>query len=295
MLETDLHLLCIGLGYTARVLAKRLTGQGWLISGTARSEDGVKSIEAAAWQGLGLDGVSASPGVRGALALATHLLLSAPPEAAGDPVLRLYGADIADGPSLRWIGYLSTVGVYGDTGGGWVDEALPANPGTERGKRRLAAEAAWLALGRDSGKRVHVFRLPGIYGPGRSAIDNLRAGTARRIIKPGQVFNRIHVDDIATALIAAMTGPTPLQHQIYNITDDEPCRPEDVVTFAAGLIGVPPPPAIAFEDADLSPMARSFYGESKRVSNARMKHDLGISLAYPTYRQGLQAIVAAQS
>ena len=284
-----LHLLCLGLGYSARVLARRLAGDGWMISGTSRSSEGAAAIAADGYRGLVLDGAKRSEGVSHALGEATHLLVSVPPDAGGDPALRLHAGDIAAAPQLAWIGYLSTVGVYGDHGGGWVDETTPAAPVSERGRRRAAAEQAWISLGAQSGKTVDVFRLPGIYGPGRSTFDALRAGTARRIIKPGQVFNRIHVDDIATALAAAMTRRGA--GSIFNLSDDEPAPPQDVVAYAARLLGMPEPPAVPFETADLSPMARSFYGESKRVSNRRLKQVLGVTLAYPTYREGLAGIL----
>lgn len=297
------HLLCLGLGYTARSLAGRLTGGGWRITGSARQPAGVAAIEARGWRGVRLDGAGPADGQSSALATAlagvTHLLLSAPPGPDGDPILRSYAAVLAGAQSLSWIGYLSTVGVYGDHAGAWVDETTAPNPGSDRGRWRLAAEQAWLTFGGRCGVSTEIFRLPGIYGPGRSVLDKLRAGTARRIVKPGQVFNRIHVDDIATALIAAMRraapATAPSAGAIYNLVDDEPSPPEDVVVYAAGLLGLPVPPAVEFERAQLSPMARSFYGEAKRVSNARMKSGLGVGLAYPTYREGLAAIAAAQS
>ena len=286
------HLLCFGLGYSARVLARRLAADGWSITGTSRSLEGAALIRAAGWQGLVFDGVAPTDDVRRAIATASHALISVPPGEPGDPVLLKYAADIGAAAGMSWIGYLSTVGVYGGHQGGWVDEHTPPAPVSVRGRRRLAAENAWLALARGNSRRVVVFRLPGIYGPGRSALDAVRAGTARRIVKPGQVFNRIHVDDIATALSASMRGRG--QHAVYNICDDSPAPPEDVVLYAANLLGLPAPPAVAFETAELSPMARSFYGESKRVSNQRMKHDLGVQLAYPSYREGLLHIAVLE-
>ncbi len=288
---SERHLHCIGLGYSARVLCQRLHQLGWSISGSARSSEGTKRIEACGWKSVVFDGATVSPLMSEQLASATHVLLSVPPDETGDPALRWHATDLAAAPRLEWIGYLSTVGVYGDNYGGWVDEATPAAPSSIRGKRRLAAESAWLAHGAAAAKRVEIFRLPGIYGPGRSAIDAMRAGTARRIIKPGQVFNRIHVSDIATALQAAIFRPTAFN--TYNVTDDEPSSPEDVVTYAAMLLGLPPPPAVPFATAELSPMARSFYGESKRVSNARMKRELGVELAFPSFREGLTACLMA--
>lgn len=287
------HLFCFGLGYSSGVLAHRLAAQGWTITGTSTSAAGAARLGAQGFRGLVFDGQNKTPEVTEALARATHILLSIPPGTDGDPALRVYGDAIAASPSVAWIGYFSTVGVYGDSGGAWVSEVTPAKPNSERGRLRLDAENAWLALGQSSGKTVMVFRLPGIYGPGRSAIDDLRDGTARRLIKPGQVFNRIHVDDIATAVACGIAKPQP--GGVYNVTDDEPGPPQDVVAYGAELIGVPVPPGIDFATADLSPMARSFYSESKRVANARMKHDLGVALAYPTYREGLTAIVRNRS
>jgi nucleoside-diphosphate-sugar epimerase len=260
------------------------------VAGSARSAEGAAAITAQGWQGLVLDGDRRSADLSAAVAAATHVLVSAPPGDAGDPILRALGGELQRAPRLAWIGYLSTVGVYGDHGGGWVDETTPAVAPGARGGRRLEAEAAWLSFGETHAKCVEVFRLPGIYGPGRSAIDQLLAGTARRIVKPGQVFNRIHVEDLATALEAAITQPP--RHSVYNLADDEPAPADEVVAYAAGLLGMAPPPAIPIESAQLSPMAASFYEQSKRVSNRRMKEALGVRLAYPTYREGLAAIAA---
>jgi nucleoside-diphosphate-sugar epimerase len=228
--------------------------------------------------------------VRGLLAGSTHVLVSIPPDVEGDVVLRHFRDDLAELPDLGWIGYLSTVGVYGDWQGQWVDETTPLRPASERSLRRIEAERAWLDFGAETGKRVQVFRLAGIYGPGRSVIDSLRAGTARRIVKPGQVFNRIHVDDIANALAAAIDTATA--QGVYNVGDDEPAPPEDVVAYAAALLGLPVPPAVAFDLAGLQGMAASFWSECKRIRNARMKSELGVKLLYPTYREGLSALAA---
>jgi nucleoside-diphosphate-sugar epimerase len=204
-------------------------------------------------------------------------------------VLRDFAADVAALPDLAWIGYLSTVGVYGDAKGAWVDEESPVRPLTERSLRRAEAERAWLDLGARTGRRVEVFRLAGIYGPGRSVIDSLRAGTARRISKPGQVFNRIHVDDIARVLAAAIDRDTGLG--VFNVGDDEPAPPEDVVAYAAELMGLPVPPTVAFEAAGLSRVAASFWSECKRVRNERIRRQLEVQLMYPTYREGLRSLV----
>ncbi|MEZ5899247.1 MAG: SDR family oxidoreductase [Hyphomicrobiaceae bacterium] len=283
------HLFCFGLGYSAQRIAARLASRGWKISGTTTSQDRIATLKSAGYSAVLFDGENPSSEVADLLSTASHILLSIPPGANGDPALIHHGADIAASKSVEWIGYFSTVGVYGDAAGGWVSEDNEARPKSDRGKRRLAAEQSWQALGQLSGKRVDVFRLPGIYGPGRSAIEDVLGGTARRLVKPGQVFNRIHVEDIAGAVIAAI-DKTSASGQIYNVTDDEPGPPQDVVVYAATLLGRTPPPEIDFDTADLSPMARSFYSESKRVSNARMKRDLLPRLAYPTYREGLAAI-----
>lgn len=286
------RLLCLGLGYTARALAQRLAPRGFAITGTSRTADGAAAINRDGWQGLVLDGhTPPSDPVQEAVGTATHVLISASPDAAGDPVLRHLGAALGQATSLRWIGYLSTIGVYGGDEGAWVDETTAPRPTSDRNHWRLAAEAQWLDFGATHRCRVEVFRLPGIYGPGRSAIDQLLAGTARRIVKPGQVFNRMHVADIAAALEAAIA--TEPRHSLYNLTDDEPAPSDVVMTFAAQCLGIDPPPAIAFEDAQLSAMAKSFYGQSKRVSNRRMKAELGVVLRYPTYREGLRALADA--
>ncbi len=282
------HLFCFGLGYSAQRTAQRLAERGWRVSGTSTSAEGIANLQRAGFDVVLFDGTHASPEAGPLLAQATHVLLSIPPGPNGDPAFVHYGEAVAASKSIAWIGYFSTVGVYGDAAGGWVSEDEDARPASSRGKLRLAAERTWQTLGETSGKRVDIFRLPGIYGPGRSAIEDVKAGTARRLVKPGQVFNRIHVEDIAAAVIAAIDKGAP--GQVYNVTDDEPGPPQDVVTYAAELLGRSPPPEIDFATADLSPMARSFYSESKRVSNARLKRELLPHLAYPTYREGLAAI-----
>ena len=287
------HLFCFGLGYSAGFLARRLTPQGWTISGTATTAEGASRLAAQGYRAAIFNGSAPDPDIASTLSDATHVLLSIPPTAGGDPALDAFEDALARSSKLNWIGYLSTVGVYGDAGGGWVDEETPTKPASERGRRRLNAEDQWLAFGQRTGKAVMIFRLPGIYGPGRSAIDDVKQGTARRIIKEGQVFNRIHVEDIAGTLEAAIARPHG--GRIYNVTDDEPCPPQDVVAYAANLLGLPLPPPLDFATAALSPMARSFYSESKKVRNARIKNELGVSLAYPTYREGLAALAADRS
>ncbi|MDO9381500.1 MAG: SDR family oxidoreductase [Hyphomicrobiaceae bacterium] len=284
------RLFCFGLGYTARALARPLRTAGWHVAGTARTEDGAASLRGQGFEAFVFDGDRGDAGIADALASATHVLTSAPPDEQGDAVLRVYGSQLCDAADLAWAGYLSTVGVYGNTFGGWVDEASDVSGDFDRTRWRIAAERDWLTRLAARGRQAQIFRLAGIYGPGRSAFDGLRSGRAQRIIKPGQVFNRIHVDDIARVLAAAMTGRG--MHDIYNVADDEPAPPQDVITYAAELIGVAPPPEIAFEDAKLSPMAQSFYESNRRVSNARLKGDLGVALRYPTYREGLRGILA---
>ena len=283
-----MRLFCFGFGYSAEALAHHLSARDLTIAGTrTRLADPppLRGLQLAEFQGE-----KASAEVRALLEGATHVLVSIPPDLEGDAVLRHFRQDLAALPDLAWIGYLSTVGVYGDWHGEWVDETTVCQPVSERSLLRLKAERAWLDFAAETGKRVEVFRLSGIYGPGRSSvIDNLRAGTARRIIKPGQVFNRIHVDDIARVLAAAIDGNGV--HRIYNVSDDEPAPSQDVVAYAAELLGMPAPPEIAFADAGLKGMAASFWAESKRVRNERIKRDLGVSLLYPTYREGLRALV----
>ncbi len=270
------HLFCFGLGFTGQALARRLRKQGWTVSGTSRAGgddtlafDGSAPLPASAFDGV------------------THLLISAPPGVQGDPVLNHHADDLARrAMQFQWAGYLSTTGVYGDRQGDWVDETSPLEPSTERGHRRLAAETRWQSLGLP----LHIFRLAGIYGPGRNQLVSILDGTAKRIVKPGQIFSRIHVEDIAGVLEASIASPHP--GRAYNVCDDEPCPPQEVVAFAAALLQRQAPPEIAFADADLSPMAKSFYAESKRVSNQRMKEELGYKLLYPTYREGLTALLA---
>lgn len=280
------HLFSYGHGYSARALADLLLPRGWRITGTTRSDEKAAQIAATGVTPLVLGGDD----LASALDQATHLLVSAGPGAEGDPLLASDRAAVAQAaPHLEWVGYLSTTGVYGDHAGGWVDEDTPLTPSTRRGKARVEAEAAWQDLSRDAGLPLHIFRLAGIYGPGRGPFEKVRAGTARRIIKPGQVFSRIHVEDIAQVLAASIAQPDP--GAIYNLCDDDPAPPQDVLAHAADLLGAPLPPEVAFDAADLTPMARSFYAESKRVRNDRIKSDLGVSLRYPSYRDGLQALL----
>lgn len=283
------RLFCFGLGYSASALADALLAEGWTVAGTARTEEACAALRA-----RGIEAHRYAPGhplvdAAAALAGATHLLSSVPPDAAGDPVLRDCGAAIAARSDLAWVGYLSTTGVYGDRGGGWVDEDSARDPSGERGARRVAAEDAWLALGCDHGLPVHLFRLAGIYGPGRNALRTVLAGRARRLVKPGQVFSRIHLADIVAALRASIARPAP--GRAYNLCDDEAAPPQDVIAYACTLLGIAPPPEEAFDADRLSPMGRSFYADNKRVRNDRIKAELGVALAYPDYRKGLEALL----
>jgi len=284
------HLLCFGLGYSAQALARQL-GPEWQITGTSRGQADASTSATRPVHLIRFD--RDKPLVQSVFAGVTHILLSVPPDDAGDPVFDIHRDHIATITDLAWLGYLSTTGVYGDRGGDWVDEASVSSPTGERGRRRVAAEAAWLGLWHKRGAPVHIFRLAGIYGPGRSPFEALRVGTARRIDKPGQVFSRIHVDDVAGVLLASIARPRA--GAVYNVCDDEPANPADVIAHAAGLLGLPAPPSVPFESADLSQMARSFYADNKRVSNALIKTELGVRLRYPSYRDGLRAILAAEN
>ncbi len=270
-------LLSLGHGYSASALARLLIPQGWQVIGTTRSPDRAVAFEQAGVMPLVWPGDLAS-----ALQKATHILASAAPDASGDPFLQAVPA-LAKSPA-RWVGYLSTTAVYGDHQGGWVDEDTPVNPQSDRARHRVLAERQWMG----TGLPVHVFRLAGIYGPGRGPFEKVRNGTARRLIKPGQVFSRTHVQDIAQVLAASIHQPDP--GAVYNVCDDDPAPPEDVLTYAAALLGLPPPPEMDYATADLPPMVRSFYSESKRVRNRRIREDLGVSLLYPDYRSGLAAL-----
>lgn len=281
------HILFFGLGFSAKALAPRLAAKGWTISATSRSAEGAVAIAAKGYRAFVFDGSSPLPPE--AFDGVTHVVTSAPPDRDGDPVLRQHAGDFARrAAQFQWVAYLSTTGVYGDHAGGLVTEDTPLTPNTERGERRCEAEAQWLGLWRDDGLPVHIFRLAGIYGPGRNQLVSLLDGTAKRVIKPGQIFSRIHVEDIANALEASIAKPHP--GRAYNVCDDEACPPQDVVEYGARLLGLPVPPDVPFEEAQLSAMARSFYADSKRVSNARIKSELGVAMTYPTYREGLGAI-----
>ena len=283
-----MKLMIFGMGFTSKALVEELRPFApGSIRGTTRSAE-----KADALRRLGIEArIFPGDDMRADLDWASHVLISAGPQDGSDPVLAELRDAFASG-TFDWVGYLSTTGVYGDHQGGWVDETTPVAPSTKRGAARVAAEAEWQALMRAHDLPLHIFRLPGIYGPGRGPFAKVRAGTARRIIKKGQVFGRVHVEDIAQTLAASMRAPRP--GAIYNVADDDPAPPQDVIGYAAELLGVDPPPPIPFEQAEMSPMARSFYAESKRVDNRLIKDELGVVLRYPDYRSGLKALLAAE-
>ena len=278
-----MNLFCFGLGYCADYLSAKLIKQGWQVSATCRTSQKAAVLEASGIRPVLLSGKKVTVTDLGK---ADHILISVPPEQDGsDPVINFAGAALAAlQDQIKWVGYLSTTGVYGDHQGAWIDEETPAGLLSERGQRRVAAEAQWAA----TGLPMHYFRLAGIYGPGRNSLRALQNGTARRVVKQGQVFSRIHLADITRILEASMANPNA--GRAYSVCDDTPAPPQDVVTYAAELMGVSPPALQDFATAELSPMARSFYGENKRIRNNRIKEELGVSLEYPDYRAGLSAL-----
>lgn len=285
-----MKLVIFGLGYSAGFFARAALAKGWEVVGTVRSAEKAGELSRQGLHTLVFGGFAVSTPLARAVAEADAVLVSAQPDEAGDPVLGALADRLAAAERLRWVGYLSTIGVYGDHGGAWIDESAECRPTSRRSRQRLEIERDWLAFGARSGKPVQIFRLAGIYGPGRNPISKLRAGTATRLVKPGQVFNRIHVDDIAGVLMASIERPRA--GAVYNVTDDEPAPPQDVVGFAAEVAGLAPPPETPFDPARLSPMAASFYGENKRVSNALVKRELGYAFRYPDYRQALRDLAA---
>lgn len=277
-----------GLGFSGLEIAKLAKAAGWTVAGTCRTPEKIAELARQGIEAHLFDGTATLPA--DAVGRASHVICTIAPGPDGDPVLATSAHRLRD---ARWLGYLSTTGIYGDQGGDWVDEDMPPRPAKPRSIRRLAAERAWQAMGMEVGAAVDIFRLPGIYGPGRSAIDQIRAGTARRIDKPGHVFSRIHVADIAGTVLMAITHSGA--GAIYNVADDLPAAPGEVVAYACELLGMPVPPAIPWEQASagMSDMARSFYAENRRVRNDRIKKELGVVLRYPTYRDGLRAIAAS--
>jgi nucleoside-diphosphate-sugar epimerase len=287
-ITTHPRLFCFGFGSSAAALARRLASEGFAVAGTTRDREKAEAMLTRGIEAFPFDG--SGPLDDGVLDGATHVLVSIQPDDAGDPVLRQARAPLAE-VRPAWIGYLSTTGVYGNRDGGRVDEGSALRPTSKRARRRVQAELDWLRFGEASGLPVHVFRLAGIYGPGRSVFDDLRAGRARRVDKPGHVFSRIHVDDIAAVLAASMARPRG--GAVYNVCDDEPAEPRAIVEYAAGRLGIPLPPLTPFDPAGLSDMARSFWADCKRVDNSLIKRELGVTLRYPSYREGLDAILEA--
>ena len=273
-------LLSIGHGFSASVLGAQLIKDGWIVYGTTRSVEKAKKLNNGGVNSIIWPGTDLTPYIQ----KATHILTSVSPNSQGDPVLNQYN-EILSKNTFDWVGYLSTTGVYGNHNGGWVDENSPLKPNTTRGKLREEAELSWSKLNIN----LHIFRLAGIYGPGRGPFSKVRNGTARRIIKEGQLFSRIHVDDIAQVLLASIRYPR--QGAIYNVCDDNPAPPEDVISYAAELLDMPIPIAIDYDKAEMSPMARSFYAENKRVSNELIKKELGVELKFPDYKAGLQSLL----
>tara|TARA_B100001093_G_C26796639_1_gene1001394 strand:- start:669 stop:1517 length:849 start_codon:yes stop_codon:yes gene_type:complete len=277
------YLLSFGHGYSAQALACNLLPLGWKIIGTTRDKKKLLKLRETGIQPY----LWGDSGIEEAFSKATAVLISAGPNEEGDPVFLRYNKLFKKyAAKLDWVGYLSTTGVYGDFNGQWVDEKTPLNPQTKRGQLRLTAEQGWQSI---SGLPLHIFRLAGIYGPGRGPFRKVRNGTAKRIIKRGQVFSRTHVDDIAQVLLASLNSPNP--GRVYNVCDNDPAPPQDVISYAAELLGLPLPPIVNFDDTDLSPMARSFYAENKKVDNTRIKSELGVALLYPNYKAGLKSML----
>ena len=283
MVNSKKSLFCFGPGFSLKVLARQLLNNDWSVSGTYRETDDAKKLASLGIDPIPFDAADA------ALESATAIISAVPPSAEGDPVLVRYGDQLANISKQAWIGYLSTTGVYGDTGGALVDEASALNPSNDRSQWRATCEQGWLSVS------AHIFRLSGIYGQGRSSVDRLRLGLARRIDNPGHLFSRIHVDDIAQTLIASINQPSP--GQIYNLCDDEAAEQQVVEAYAAELLGIEPPPLVPFDEAirEMSPIAKTFWQDNRRVDNTRIKNELGVKLIYPTYREGLTAIYQSSS
>ncbi len=281
------RLFCFGMGFSSQALAKRLVPQGWEVSGTVRGAP--EEIKAKNISVCPYDGSHSTVEISEAISRSTHLLITIPPQPSGDVVLKNFAEEISSARNLRWIGYISSTGVYGDTQGEWVDESSPLLASTDRNLQRIEVESAWLKTGKDHGLPVMIFRCVGIYGPGRNLLVSVRQGRARRIDKPGLVFSRIHSEDLAQTLEASMRKPQP--GEVYNVSDDCPSPPAEAVEYACGLLGVEPPPLVPYEKADLSPTARGFYITNKRISNKKIKEELGVNLRYPDYRSGLKALL----
>ncbi len=288
------RLFCFGYGYTADYLGHELQSrkEGWTIGGTTRDDDRRRELLARRIRARIFDHYNSIPDPNTLFGRFSHLLLSVPPNDHGDPVFNMHADEIAKLKKLKWVGYLSTTGVYGDRDGGDVDESAEVRPSSQRGSRRALAEQQWMSLYHNYGIPVHIFRLSGIYGPGRSALDSVRVGVARRIEKPGHVFNRIHVEDIVQVLLASFANPNP--GSVYNLADDMPAPSHEVIAHACQLLGMDVPPLTPIEEADLAPITMSFYKDNKRVLNNKIKNELGVHLKYPDYRSGLEASLRAE-
>lgn len=278
------HIFCFGLGYVGTAVCEALLHKGWTISGTVRSEDKRAALESKGFE-VFFDQTVGHDAVLKALSRASHILVTVPPSAGGDPVFDAYHSVLSSLKTVHWMGYLSSSIVYGDAQGAWIDEDTPVKPNNQRGERRVKAEQDWLG----SGFACHIFRISGIYGPGRNALVKIKNGTAKPVLKENHVFCRIHIDDIVASLIASMKRPNA--GSIYNLTDDEPAASQDVIRYAAQLLNITSPEAVRIEEADLSPMALSFYDGCRRLTNDKIKNELGVTLKYTTYREGLAALV----
>jgi len=285
------RLFCFGIGFSAEALTRHLSVADWTVSGTVRDPDKARTLVARGVDAHVWSGEALGDALRAKLHASSHVLVSVPPGEGGDPVLNAASGAIRTMPALAWLGYLSTTGVYGDTDGAWVDEDAPTNPSSERSRRRVAAEQGWQMLHSAHDVPVHIFRLAGIYGPGRSVFDQIRDRRAKRINKPGHAFSRIHVDDVARVLAASIAKPNP--GTIYNVCDNEPAPPAEVTAYACELLGKEPPPLEEFDALKerMSPMALSFWNDNRRVDNTRIRRDLGVTLRHPDYRSGLQEIL----
>ncbi len=291
MEQKDKHLFCFGFGYCCEYLTSVLQEDSWRISGTTRDPDKRKELRSRGIQAHLFDFEVPLLDPLYMMRDVTHILVSTPPSEEGDPTFNMHAHDIVKLPNLEWIGYLSTTGAYGDRNGEWVDENTPPRPTTKRGSRRLKAEDQWLSLNKNYDLPTHIFRLAGIYGPGRSAIDSVRSGIARRIDKPGHAFSRIHVEDIINVLLASIAHPKA--GEIYNLCDDAPAPSHEVILYACELLGVQPPPLIPYDKVDLAPITQSFYTDNKRIRNNKIKNDLGVCLKYANYKQGLKSCLDA--
>lgn len=292
MTGTDKSLFCFGYGYSCDYLGQALQAEGWRVAGTTRDAEKLDLMRGNGIDSYLFDYDAPLDDMHHVFRDVTHLLISTPPDDRGDPTFIMHGEDVREFSNLQWIGYLSTTGVYGDRTGGWVDETSELRPNTKRGSRRLLSERQWLSLYEESGLPVHVFRLAGIYGPGRSALDSVRAGIARRIDKPGHAFSRIHVEDIVQVLMASMAQPHP--GAAYNLADDRAAPSHEVIEYACHLLGITPPPLLPYDEADMAPIARSFYADNKRVSNEKIKRELGVRLKFPDFKAGLRECLAME-